>query len=115
MNGYDVLESGYRIVILFRNGKCVVFGEKCPNYETAMEIAKAVETGEIPMLDGKGKEIKQKFVAKVLVFEEITISRCVYPNSEEVKGEIGFLALRRKSESSGAAMRGLRQALPSRL
>ena len=115
MNGHDILDAGYRIVILFRNGKCVAFGEKCPNYETAVGIATAIEAGEIPMLDGKGKEIKQATIVKVFIFEELTVSKCVYPNSEVEKGEIGFLARRRKDEDTSAAMRGLRKNLPSRL
>jgi hypothetical protein len=91
MNGYDVLESGYRIVILFRNGRCVAFGEKCLNLETALGIATAIEAGEIPMLDVKGKELTVNLVVKVFVFEEMTVTRCVYPANEEKKERIGFL------------------------
>ena len=94
MNDYDIIDTGYRVIVVFKNGRCIPFGSKMQEFASAKEIADAIKDGRIKMVDGKGQEIRQRFVVKCLVYEETTITRCVYPNSEVKKGELGFLALR---------------------
>jgi hypothetical protein len=94
MNDYDIIDTGYRVIVVFRNGKCIPFGGKIQEFASAQEIADAIKDGRIRMVDGKGQEIRQRSVVNCLVYEETTITRCVYPNKEDKKGELGFLALR---------------------
>lgn len=93
MNGHDILDTGYRVIVVFRNGKCIPFGSKIQEFESAKEIADAIKDGRIKMVDGKGQEIRHRSVVNALVYEEMTVTKCVYPNKEVDKGELGFLAL----------------------